>query len=100
MIDCTGAFKNKGCGGGFMTNCFNYLKTNKIMTEQAYPFVTKAGKCNYDESKGVTGVSSYVALPANDPNALLQAIQKQPVSIAVAASGNDFYLYKSGVLDT
>jgi cathepsin F len=71
MIDCTGGFQNKGCGGGFMTNCFNYLKTNKIQTESSYPYTGKAGQCKYDASKGVIGVKSYTALPANDPNALL-----------------------------
>lgn len=31
LIDCSnGKFKNSGCRGGYMTNCFNYLKSNKL----------------------------------------------------------------------
>jgi len=34
LVDCTGVrYRNSGCTGGYMTNCFNYLTTNKIMTE-------------------------------------------------------------------
>lgn len=77
MIDCTGgAWKNTGCRGGYMTNCFNYLKSNKIMKWDDYPYVTNVGSCKYDASKGVVGVSSYTSLPKNDPQALLNAVNK------------------------
>lgn len=45
-------------------------------------------------------MTSYTALPANDPVALLNAVVKQPVSIAMASSSGPFMGYKSGVLDS
>jgi hypothetical protein len=72
LLDCTGyPWGNSGCQGGYMTNCYNYLKSNKIVPYSAYPYTGTAGKCNFDKSQGVTGVSDYKALPANDPNALM-----------------------------
>ncbi len=43
------------------------------------------------------GVSSYTSLPANDPNALINAVAKQPIAIAMASGA--LYAYKSGVFD-
>lgn len=83
-----------------MTNSFKYLKDYKIMTYASYPYTGKAGTCSYDASKGITNVSSYTALPANDPTALLNAVVNQPVSIAVYASSSAFLAYKSGVMDS
>jgi hypothetical protein len=65
-----------GCGGGYMTNAFKYLADHKAMLYEDYPYTGKAGTCQYDESKGVTKVSSYVVVPANDPFAHLEAVQK------------------------
>ena len=99
ILDCTGyPWGNSGCQGGYMTNAFNYLKSNKIMTLASYPYTGVAGYCK--ASGGVVGTTGYVALPANDPNALLNAVTRQPVSIAVSASSGSFYFYSSGVLDT
>ena len=83
-----------------MTNCYNYLKSNKLVKYSDYPYTGKVGKCTVNPSQGVVGVKDYVALPTNDPTALMQAVQKQPVSVAVASSAGDFYFYKSGVFDS
>lgn len=38
LVDCV--TENNGCGGGYMTNAFNYVKNNNgIDSEQAYPYV-------------------------------------------------------------
>lgn len=38
LVDCV--TENNGCGGGYMTNAFNYVKNNGgIDSEQAYPYV-------------------------------------------------------------
>ncbi|CDW72368.1 UNKNOWN [Stylonychia lemnae] len=98
IIDCSTGYGNAGCGGGLMTNSFNYLKTAKIMTMSSYPYVGNQQQCRYSSSKGVVGVTSFVSVTKNSPSALKQAIQVQPVSIAVAAAGSTFRLYKSGII--
>eukprot|EP00347_Sterkiella_histriomuscorum_P021375 403334193 len=102
ILDCTNGspWSNAGCGGGFMTNSFRYLQSNKLMTANDYPYITADGAvCNYDETKGVVGVQNYTKIPQNDTQSLLEAVAKQPVSIAMYASGDEFYYYKTGVLD-
>lgn len=38
LVDCVK--ENDGCGGGYMTNAFNYVAKNKgIDSEAAYPYV-------------------------------------------------------------
>ena len=81
-----------------MTNVFNYLKSNKIQEDSTYTYTAKASTCKYVPANGVVGVTSYTALPANNPSALLAAVQKQPISIAVASSSGTFAFYKSGVI--
>eukprot|EP00347_Sterkiella_histriomuscorum_P007523 403348594 len=99
LLDCSGNYGNQGCKGGYPTNNFKYLQKNKIQTYDSYPYTGAVQKCSYDASKGIVGVKSYISLPQDDPTALMNAVQKQPVSIGVAGVKDVFYLYKGGVLD-
>lgn len=81
-----------------MTNGFNYLKTHKFMTLSSYPYTARGGSCK--ANGGVVSTTGYVALPANNPTALLNACAQQPVSIAVDAGTMYFSNYKGGVLNT
>ena len=83
-----------------MVNVFEYLKTNKVQPWDTYPYETKAGSCRYVASKGVVGVKSYVPLPSKNPQALMDAVAKQPVSVAINSRSSDFFFYKSGVIDS
>jgi hypothetical protein len=46
-------------------------------------------------STKVATIDGYEDVPANNEKALLQALAKQPVSVAIEASGMDFQLYAS-----
>ena len=63
LVDCTGSTGNMGCSGGWYFYAYNWLEQNKTMRESDYPYTSgntgAAGKCQYDEAKGVTNVSSY-----------------------------------------
>lgn len=72
LIDCTnGKWRNANCNGGYMTNCYNYLKSYKLETWSSYPYIGKAQGCKHNAAKGVVGVRSYTAIPANNVNAIL-----------------------------
>jgi len=78
------------------TIAFKYAKSAGVCAENSYPYTAKAGTCSSCSPiipKGaVTGYTSVSISKA----ALMSAINKQPVSIGVAAS-NDWYNYDTGV---
>jgi len=99
FVDCDTV--DQGCNGGLMDNGFKYAEKNALCTEQSYPYKAKKGSCQKDScttaiSKG--GVTGYKDVPADSEQALMSALNKQPVSIAIEADKSVFQLYKSGVL--
>lgn len=93
-----------GCNGGLMDNAFDWAKRNKgVCLEADYPYVSgttkKAGTC--DESKctkdAKVAPTGYVDVATNSDSALMSALNKGPVSVAIEADQAAFQLYKSGV---
>lgn len=106
LVDCDNrknGGKDMGCNGGLMDNAFEWIdKNNGLCTEADYPYtsgVTKtAGTCRttctlVDDSK----VTTYTDVTASSDSAMMAALAKQPVSIAIEADQKEFQLYKSGV---
>jgi C1A family cysteine protease len=90
-----------GCGGGLMDHAFQWIETNGICTESDYPYAAGTGHapaCSKTCAPAVT-VTSFTDVPKGDETALLSAVAKGPVSIAIEADKSAFQLYKSGVLD-
>ena len=106
LVDCDNfqhGGKDHGCNGGLMDNAFTWIKKNDgLCSEEAYPYVSgttrSAGTCqttcsNIENSK----IASYVDVDKSSDDAMMAALNKQPVSIAIQADQKDFQLYKSGV---
>ena len=98
LVDCD-TNKNRGCKGGRMTNAFEFIKSNGGLTTEAnYPYEDMQGNCKPKKSANwTTTITGYKYVPANNETALLQAVAKQPVSVAVDGSGKDFQFYSSGI---
>jgi KDEL-tailed cysteine endopeptidase len=106
LVDCDNlknGGKDHGCNGGLMNNAFSWISKNGgLCTEYNYPYTS-----------GVTGVpgtctrscplvfgsqiSSFVDVKPNSDNDMMNALYKQPVSIALDAESREFQLYSSGV---
>ncbi|MCO5562893.1 hypothetical protein L7F22_016529 [Adiantum nelumboides] len=105
LIDCNG--DNKGCNGGSMPIAFDFLVNNGgLDTEEHYPYQAAQGDCpkSYTSSSSpqqsqLVGIDSYAKVPANDEQALLRAVARQPVSVGIDASHRDFQFYAGGVYD-
>ena len=106
LVDCdnfSGGGRDHGCNGGLMDNAFTWIKKNGgLCTEQDYPYTsgtTKSGgqcdkTCDIVEGSQITG---FMDVPKNSDDAMIQALSKQPVSIAIQADQRDFQLYESGI---
>ncbi|CAG9762592.1 unnamed protein product [Ceutorhynchus assimilis] len=97
LVDCA-TDVNDGCQGGFMTETLPYVEQYGLQSEETYPYVAQDNACSYNASKVVTKISSYVVLPVEDENALLEAVATVgPVSVAIDA----YYIdsYGSGVFE-
>jgi len=99
LVDCAGAEGNQGCNGGLMNQAFDYLiKFGGSQPTTTYPYTARDGSCKADKSKVSVTISSHKELAANE-NALGDAIQDGPVSVAIEADQSIFQFYKSGILD-
>jgi C1A family cysteine protease len=106
LVDCDNwknGGRDHGCNGGLMDNAFNWIgKNSGLCTETGYPYVSgttkTAGDCTTSCSK-VSGssIASFVDVEPSSDDAMMTAVAKQPVSVAIEADQKDFQFYKSGV---
>jgi len=101
FIDCSFSFGNRGCDGGSPAWAFTYAKQAPMCTEASYAYKAKVGSCHVDTcAVGIVqkGVRGFKMVKPGDESALMEAVMKGPVAIAVQANKRVFQLYKSGVL--
>jgi len=99
FVDCDNN-GDHGCNGGLMDNAFAWAKSNGgVCSESDYSYNAKKGDCQ-DKTCGThyAQPSSYTDVQKNSESALMSALEKQPVSVAIEADQSTFQLYKSGVL--
>lgn len=95
---------DSGCQGGAMDNGFTYAETNGLATEDAYPYTSgtgTAGTCSTTKSKTAAAhskVISFTDVTPNSETALLNAVAKGPVSVAIEADQQAFQFYSSGII--
>lgn len=98
LVDCSRAEGNMGCNGGLMDDAFTYLEKNKLETEADYGYTARDGTCHYEATKGVAGDTGFHDVTPKSPDALREALQTGPVSVAIDAGGINFQLYMGGVM--
>lgn len=109
LVDCDNlknGGRDHGCNGGLMDNAFKWIKGNGgLCTESAYPYVSgttkTAGNCETDcQLVENSRITSFVDVPTSSDSAMMDALQVNPISVAIQADQKDFQLYKSGVFDS
>ena len=106
LVDCDSlknGGKDHGCNGGLMDNAFSWISKNGgLCTEDSYPYVsgvtTDKGDCKTSCSIiGQSKVTKYVDVKPSSDADFVEALSKQPLSIAIEADQREFQLYKSGI---
>uniref|UniRef100_UPI0037E87E10 cathepsin K n=1 Tax=Semicossyphus pulcher TaxID=241346 RepID=UPI0037E87E10 len=97
LVDCVK--ENDGCGGGYMTNAFNYVNTNDgIDSEEAYPYIGEDQPCRYNSSGRAAQCKGYKEITPGSEHELAVALFKVgPVSVGIDATLSSFMFYKNGV---
>jgi cathepsin L len=99
LVDCSGPQGNQGCNGGMMDQAFEYIIQNDgICGETAYPYTAAQSTCASANCSSVAHISSYTDVQPNNETALMIAVAKQPVSVAVEADGLDWQFYSGGIV--
>jgi len=91
---------DQGCNGGLMDNAFGYAKNQAICSEASYPYKGKGGSCQQSSCSAVIpkgGVTGFTDVKQSE-QALMSALNQQPVSIAVEANLPAFQMYRSGII--
>ncbi|CAL9184080.1 unnamed protein product [Musa hybrid cultivar] len=101
LVDCDINGKNHGCSGGFMQNAFEFVRSNHGLTsESKYPYKGFQEECRGNQLHDhVSTISGYKAVTARSEHSLLEAVAKQPVSVAIDAGGFGFQFYSHGIFD-
>jgi len=104
LVDCAGSFGNQGCNGGLMTQAYDYViskgktpTSGGLATETAYPYTARDGQCK-DVKTRSSPISSHKDVDASEA-ALLEAVTRQPIPVAIEADQSCFQFYHSGILD-
>ncbi|XP_057444084.1 cysteine endopeptidase RepA-like [Lotus japonicus] len=100
LIDCVKGGRSDGCKGGFSEEAFDYVtRRDGISTEAGYPYEKAAGTCRFKEASQRVSfpIYGYEWVSSNNEEALLQAVAKQPVIVAIDATGDDLKHYSGGI---
>lgn len=83
-----------------MALAFLYTEQHPLESEADYPYTASGShlKCKYDEAKAVFGAKSFKEVLPLNPISLMNAINKQPVSVAIEADQPIFRQYTGGVI--
>eukprot|EP00250_Pteridium_aquilinum_P002349 c12547_g1_i1 orf=297-1412(-) len=100
LVTCS---SEDGCNGGLMDEAFEWVLDNGgIATEERYPYESysgSAGSCNtqLEVAEKTVTIDGFADVEPYSEAALMEAVLKQPVSVAIEASAWDFQLYAEGV---
>jgi cathepsin L len=97
LVDCSGGYGNQGCNGGWYDAAFNFAKDYGMMQAGHYPYVGYQQGCYYNQQLVAVRNNRFYHV-AQDPNALKQALNNGPVSVAVECNNDAFRYYRGGIL--
>ncbi|RDX71198.1 Cysteine protease RD19A, partial [Mucuna pruriens] len=76
-----------GCGGGLMTNAFEYtLKAGGLMREDDYPYTGRdRGACKFDKSKIAASVANFSVVSLDEEQIAANLVKNGPLAVGINA---------------
>jgi C1A family cysteine protease len=98
LIDCDIEGGNNGCFGGYMTDAYDFIRSNGGLTSESdYPYQGLQEDCKTAKLEHhVATIKGYRNVTENEQS-LLRAVALQPVSVGIDASSFAFQFYSQGV---
>ncbi|KAK3431226.1 hypothetical protein EUGRSUZ_E02718 [Eucalyptus grandis] len=98
LIDCSK--QNVGCKWGWTYRAYEYIAQNHGMTyESNYPYSGVEGPCNERAASiAVARLKGYEKIPMSE-DLVLQAVARQPVSVAIEGASPGFKQYSGGIFN-
>jgi len=105
LVDCAKfRYGNLGCKGGMQTRAFKYVEKSDLCTEEDYPYTAqntlftrcKASSCSHP-GLGRGSLVSFTNVESTE-QALMEAVQQQPVAVSLEADRDVFHFYQSGIV--
>lgn len=97
LVDCAGgSYGNAGCNGGLMDWAYDYIIDNNLDLEEDYPYKAVDQDCTPTDNNTRVSVNGYSYLNPARVDTLVEAIDKQVVSVSIEVQ-DDFRYYKEGV---
>lgn len=97
LVDCDTA--SSGCEGGYLNKAYEYvINTGGLTTSDDYPYIGSTAQCRGESNPAVT-INGYTTIPSFDENELSNAVERQPVSVVIDSSGDEFRFYNGGVYE-
>lgn len=99
LVDCTVAYGNHGCRGGYLSKSFIYIIQNKgIDSASYYPYEQREGKCRYSIRGRAGYCMDFRILPPRSEKALQNTVANiGPVSVGINAMLPSFHHYRGGI---
>merc|ERR1712232_318996 len=95
---CDKKFPNMGCNGGNSAITMMWTQENGVVTEERMPYTANdSGTCYWNKYNSIFFNKEMNDVPHDDNTELVAAVDRQPISIAVAA--NKFMHYSSGIFN-
>ena len=99
IVDCVNSkygYQSEGINGGIPDESFDFLVKNGGELSKDYPYTQKDGTCEKSKHTVVAKFTKYVDVEGSNQDALLTALNQQPIAIAINAE--PVQLYTSGIL--
>jgi len=100
LMDCSTAAGNQGCNGGYVDESFTWIAANPLPADACYPYTAQSGKCSHKcPPIKWCKVTGFKDITKGDEAAMMTAVNKQPLAVAIEADQSSFQFYTGGVID-